>query len=180
MLAGGNYARAGASRDAERPQRGHAFGGAELQPSIVSHGKRRASIRWHTPASGAPCSKHPAGGHIGASGREVNRRPAVIGRSAARRLKRSAASWTASRGTCWHTRPTDNFLTSQSQPLEARPDRSGGHPSETAGEGFPLNFQPRRGKEIETALTRRPSTRFGALLPHQRTLGPCPHRHGQL
>jgi len=66
----------------------------------------RASIRWHTPASGAPCSKHPAGGHIGASGREVNRRPAVIGRSAARRLKRSAASWTASRGTCWHTRPT--------------------------------------------------------------------------
>jgi len=42
-------------------------------------------------------------------------------------------------------------LTSQPQPLEARPDRSGGHPSETAGEGFPLNFQPRRGKEMQAA-----------------------------
>jgi len=38
LLAGGECRSGGASRDAERPQRRHAFGGAELQPSIVSHG----------------------------------------------------------------------------------------------------------------------------------------------
>lgn len=43
---------------------------------------------------------------------------------------------------------------------KARPDRSGGHPSETVGgPGLPvLNFQPRRGKEISgVSLARRAS-----------------------
>ena len=65
--------------------------------------------------------------------------------------------------------PGGSRLTLRAMGLDARPDRLGGHPSETVAAGSRLNLQPRRGNEISGGALASPPGVYRALLPHQRT-----------